>query len=359
MVMRLAALLVGPDMGSREHQQVGDMSPEIMASFRAVVAAILAGMPLTEALAAHCPDEITVDRVRRGVTNLDRNPLWCLTKGLAVRLKAAHWYHNVLSSLATERGGDTPMVETRTGIDRAEFLDKYYYRNRAVYLPRSVAGWPAVTRWNRQYLRRVCGEATVEVMVDRDAARSELQNTAAHLRREIRWPDYVDSVFAGPASNDRYLVSRNYLFDNPSMAVLLDDFGLVPFVETRLTGRAVRLWLGPSGTMTPWHHDDRNNVIFQLVGRKQVNLCPPFHGEYAYQVGMWYAGADATVVTEPPRTLQTFATRLMLDPGDALFIPAGWWHAVEALEPSATLACVEFGVPNCYDRSPWFGLVGL
>jgi mannose-6-phosphate isomerase-like protein (cupin superfamily) len=35
-------------------------------------------------------------------------------------------------------------------------------------------------------------------------------------------------------------------------------------------------------------------------------------------------------------------------PGQALFIPVGWWHCVEALETSISMSFTNFVWPNTY-----------
>jgi hypothetical protein len=45
---------------------------------------------------------------------------------------------------------------------------------------------------------------------------------------------------------------------------------------------------------------------------------------------------DATVITVP------------LNPGDALFIPIGWWHHVRSLDVSMTLTHINFRRRNDY-----------
>jgi cupin-like protein len=102
-----------------------------------------------------------------------------------------------------------------------------------------------------------------------------------------------------------------------------------------------RLWLGNSIT-TPAHVDETHNIACVVSGRRRFTLFPP------EQIGNLYIGpVDFTPngapvalpsLTEPdfeqfPRlkvALQQ-AHVAELEPGDALYIPALWWHQVESL----------------------------
>ncbi|NUG52732.1 cupin-like domain-containing protein, partial [Acinetobacter lactucae] len=43
----------------------------------------------------------------------------------------------------------------------------------------------------------------------------------------------------------------------------------------------------------------------------------------------------------------------ILNAGDALFIPIGWWHSVESLDVSISISFTHFKAPNHYvDRFP-------
>ena len=37
-----------------------------------------------------------------------------------------------------------------------------------------------------------------------------------------------------------------------------------------------------------------------------------------------------------------------MQPGEALFIPAGWWHQVDALDPSISVTILDFTFTNDY-----------
>lgn len=44
----------------------------------------------------------------------------------------------------------------------------------------------------------------------------------------------------------------------------------------------------------------------------------------------------------------TAAAELVVEAGEALFLPAGWWHQVDALSPSISVTVLEFAWPNDY-----------
>jgi len=105
----------------------------------------------------------------------------------------------------------------------------------------------------------------------------------------------------------------------------------------------VSIWIG-NRTIATAHFDFSNNIACSLVGRRRFTLFPPEQVANLYP-GPFHLTPGGQVVSmvdfrEPELNLYPrFADALCaaevaeLEPGDALFYPAMWWHHVEALEP--------------------------
>lgn len=101
-----------------------------------------------------------------------------------------------------------------------------------------------------------------------------------------------------------------------------------------------RFWLGPAGTVTPLHCDYDDNIFAQAWGRKRISLVPPHHDEFLY-----VREANAVLFGSPvdpeapdferfPLARQAAIVDCVVEPGDMLYVPAGWYHQVRALAPS-------------------------
>lgn len=98
-----------------------------------------------------------------------------------------------------------------------------------------------------------------------------------------------------------------------------------------------RFWLGPAGTVTPLHCDYDDNLFAQVWGSKRIFLAPPHHDAYLYP-----REANALLFGSPfdpeapdferfPLARQAALIECVVQPGDMLYVPAGWYHQVRSL----------------------------
>jgi len=104
-----------------------------------------------------------------------------------------------------------------------------------------------------------------------------------------------------------------------------------------------RIWVGNATTIST-HFDASDNIACVAAGRRRFTLFPPeqVHNLYVGPFDRTVAGQPTSMVAlnEPdfaryPRFREALAAaqQAELEPGDAIFIPALWWHQVDAFGP--------------------------
>ncbi|NJR64330.1 MAG: cupin-like domain-containing protein [Leptolyngbyaceae cyanobacterium CRU_2_3] len=110
----------------------------------------------------------------------------------------------------------------------------------------------------------------------------------------------------------------------------------------------LNLWVGPGGHVECLHYDPTDGTLIQLHGSKQVVLFPPsqtanlypfpvyIHLRYGMKVRSWFSQVypDRPDFQAFPKFRQALNHRydLILQQGEVLYIPAGWWHEVISLK---------------------------
>lgn len=253
-----------------------------------------------------------------------------------------------LAELRAALRRDVPGVETLGRCPEAgEFYARYWATNTPVVLRDFTAAWPRPPRWSFDDLRARFGDRSIEVATGRDT-RSDPDVDFAALRTTLRFEEFVRRVLE-TSGNDTYVVARNRVLEE-ALPELLDELEPPPgLFDPTLRRSGISLWLGPRGTSTKLHHDGTNNLFTQVLGEKRIRLVPPEILDVAASANGYYAQLSTSEIEarHPGSVID-----VELGPGDGLFIPVGWWHEVESLSPSLSLALVGFPRPNVYDFLP-------
>lgn len=108
------------------------------------------------------------------------------------------------------------------------------------------------------------------------------------------------------------------------------------------------VWIGLEPTYTPWHRDPNPNLFHQLWSTKEVRLLPPRRGEHIFLQAWTKLGNGGTSRIRGAEMMEGAERQVLLDaiwgpdapgdilsvdlsPGDALFIPKGWWHSIRSI----------------------------
>jgi len=187
-----------------------------------------------------------------------------------------------------------------------------------------------------------------------------LREQYGHLPVRARVGDYINTAFA-PDRAMQDMPMREYLDLSASGTQPLPPY--VGNLELRELNRLChwpsyfdkmgppRFWIGPANTMTPLHCDYDDNIFAQIWGTKRIFLAPPHHDEFLYP-----REANAILFGSPfnpeapdyekfPLARQAAMVEVLVNPGDMLYIPAGWYHQVRALTFSLSSNRWARGVP--------------
>jgi len=320
-----------------------ELSPEHRAW---IVENLLAGVAERE-LAAQLARQMPLARARREVAEVARSPLLPVCAQLARRARRLE----LVAALGRGHalGAPDPTQVERRATPRAdEFFRDYWAAHRPVVLTDAAAGWPALRKWTPAYFRRRFGDETIEITAGREADPFYDMNFRAH-RRRMRMDRFIDRVVAAGTSNDIYMVSNNHTMRRPRFRALLRDVRPPRDLFEPPTPGATSLWIGPAGTITPLHHDTTNILFAQIHGRKRVELVSPQETALLLDPMQGYyspVDLDGLAAASHPALRQMRVQQVVLDPGDALYIPAGWWHRVTSLDVSISFSLLSFRRPN-------------
>ncbi|WP_437828739.1 cupin-like domain-containing protein [Sorangium sp. So ce1153] len=241
---------------------------------------------------------------------------------------------------------DPTEIPRRSGVSAAELRDVYVAGNIPVILTDVVTRWPAFGRWTPAYLSETFGDVVVDVTTGRLSDPDYDMHAARHTE-STSLRDFVARIEAARTeTNDFYMVANNRVLERTRLGALLNDVVLPDgyCAAQRLLGSSA-LWLGPAGTVTPLHYDTSNILFGQVYGRKRYRMIAPFETSLFEGARAMYAARDPEQGSMEPVLVKD----VVLEPGEALFIPVGWWHHVRALDASISLGINSFPFHNNFD----------
>lgn len=229
-----------------------------------------------------------------------------------------------------------------------EFEGEYLRRLRPVIITDAIADWLALGKWTPEFFRDRYG--TISICVEgRRMALAELiermlastpSRPAPYLRNQLlsEWPREL-----------REDVAPLPIYTQPNW---LES----PLLVRRRSLSALEIFFGGLGTRFPVLHYDglhTHAFVMEVYGRKEFWCYSPDQAELMYphdppkQNRSTVNDVERPDLDRFPLFAKAVCDRLVLEPGEALFIPAGWWHTTRLLGSAISVSI------GCANETNW------
>jgi len=246
-------------------------------------------------------------------------------------------------------------ILVRHGVDLKTFREEIETAGVPVVMKDLVADWPAV-RAGRESPRAL---ADLIRGYDRGRVAKVIEGSPSirgHLfyRDDLRSVNFIRTQGTISATLERLLAIAQQpqppliFLESMKTEDFLPDFAAAHRNPLLPGDIPPRVWIG-NDVKVQTHYDLLSNIACVVGGRRRFTLFPPdqLPNLYIGPLDFTPSGTPISLVpldspdlTRYPRFAEALrhAQQAELTPGDALYIPYGWWHQVESLTPFNVLA---------------------
>jgi hypothetical protein len=220
-------------------------------------------------------------------------------------------------------------IDVTDKISKQRFYQNYFEKQKPLIIKGLISDCEASKKWNIDYLKKVCGDVMVDVFDNKN------KNAATAFTKpdlKMKFADYVESIVTSDP-----VTLRVFLFNMfKHKPELRKDFPC-PDLFKGILGHIGFMFFGAKGIKVRVHQDmDMSNVLLtQFHGRKKVLLIGPEYSRLLYKLPFnthSLVDLDAPDYGRYPGLRYIEGYECVLEPGDSLFIPSGYWHYVTYVE---------------------------
>lgn len=234
----------------------------------------------------------------------------------------------------------TQPVEIVTDITAEEFVEKYYKPRKPVLIKNLTKDWPAVKKWNLDYIQERAGEQIVPLYDSKPVGGKKTSHAPA---QKMKLYDYIELLKSGPT--DLRMFFYNVLSKMPELTKDFDypEIGM-PFFK-----KLPVMFFGGAGSKVLTHYDMdvAHNMHFHFHGHKRVMLFEPEQTRYLYKIPFSVHNHESIDMDDVdfdiyPMLQNAVATEAFMEHGDALYMPSGYWHYIKYLDAGFSLTLRSF-----------------
>ena len=206
--------------------------------------------------------------------------------------------------------------------------------------------WKAQKEWDFEFLLKLDPESIVNTVVG-NAAAGEKQIIPMTLKT------YIENI--KNENSNEYLTTFHLFKRYPHLKkhVSINDIKKNSVLQHLLA------WIAPKGAITGFHQDWSENINVQIKGSKVFYLVSPKFDDFMYISSKFERISKTSLVDLKNVDFKKFPLfsnveikKFILKPSDAIYIPYGWWHFVESLEPSINISVHYWEIKDLLKKLP-------
>lgn len=215
-------------------------------------------------------------------------------------------------------------------ISKQNFYKHYLTPQRPVVIKELAKNTIAGTKWSIPYFKQTMGNILVDLYDNTNKESAKSAYTTPDLK--MKFGDYLDIIAKNEHTDLRIFLFNLFKF-NPS---LRDEFPCPELFKGLLDGIGFTFFGGKNTTVRIHQDIDMSNVLHtQFIGQKRVVLIAPVYSTLLYRLPF-----NTYSLIDPDKPDYTKYSGLkyvkgydfILEPGDTLFMPTGYWHYMTYLE---------------------------
>ncbi|HMS63990.1 MAG TPA: cupin-like domain-containing protein [Ignavibacteria bacterium] len=228
-------------------------------------------------------------------------------------------------------------IASVTELSSEEYCKDYLGKSIPVVIRGGAKNMSAFRNWTADYLKFVIGSKVVDI----SQSTSGVFNYHKKEVKILHMP-FDEAVDYLNKNNSVYIQMASIAKDYPE---ILGDIEEPQWMEKTDVMKKTNFWFGGGGCVSPLHFDNYQNFLVQIMGRKELTLFSPEDTKYLYsntkgehnlsQISL--IDLEHPDENEFPLLKEAQGYKVVLGPGDILYIPLNWWHHVKTLDLSISI----------------------
>ena len=265
-------------------------------------------------------------------------------------------------TLAGRPPGKIEQVPVLNDLDPQIIEREFIRKRRPAVFKGAVKNWPAAKQWSFDYFKTSYPDTPISIAEETFSRGKEGTGYTIKLT-DYSMAQFTDAVQAGASIYLKFLPVFEH---HPELREHLDMADMTRWSRGRVPKSEItnEFYMGGPGSVTHLHTERSDIFHACFVGRKRWRLYAPSQTRFLYPIPArtLFIGSEVDFLSTDYSIHPWFRCAngydTVLEPGDVLYLPSYYWHAVENLEATISANCLWYNRWRAIGALPLYWLNG-